>query len=111
LSNDALELHFYHEYVEALMEMSGEIGKEIDINRLAEEIEVDMSGYDAVIDACRMKSLEMITALPKCCVDLKAKDAVSPLRVRCNELGADYTGYEELLPYLTQSAYDIWMKD
>ncbi len=110
LSAESFELHFFHEYVEDLMEMSQAIGKEIDINRLSEGTESDMSGYDAVIDACRMDSLGMITALPTLCIDLKAKDAPSALRVRCKELGAPYTGYEELLPYLTQSAYDIWME-
>ena len=111
LAAEDMELHFYHEYVEALMEMSEAVGKEVDINRLTEGVETGLSGYDAVIDACRMDSFAMITALPTLCIDLKAKDAVSALRVRCNELGAPYTGYEELLPYLTQSAYDLWMKN
>ena len=112
LSAEGIELHFYHEYVEALMEMGEAIGRnDLDINRCAEGMAIDMSGYDAVVDACRMASLEMITKLPPVAADLKAKEAPSALRQRCSELEATYTGYEELLPYLTQSAYDLWMKE
>jgi shikimate 5-dehydrogenase len=111
LCNDGMELAFYHEYVEALMEMSEAIGiTDLEINRCAEGMAVDLSGYDAVIDACRMADLGMITALPAIAIDLKAKDAPSALRTRCLELETAYTGYEELLPCLTQSAYDILMK-
>jgi shikimate 5-dehydrogenase len=106
-----LELHFYHESVEALMEMSERIGTEVDVNRIAAGMTVDLSGYDAVVDACRMAFLEMITALPRCCVDLKASDAPSALRQRCNELNVPYAGYDTLLPTLTEAAYDIWMKE
>ena len=52
----------------------------------------------------------MITALPPVAVDLRAKDARSPLKERSMQLGATYAGYEELLPYMTQCAYDLWMK-
>jgi shikimate 5-dehydrogenase len=111
LCNDGMKLEFYHEHVEALMEMSEAIGiGDLEINRCAEGMEVDFSGYDAVIDACRMPDLGMITALPAIAIDLKAKDAPSPLRTRCRELETAYAGYEELLPCLTQSAYDILMK-
>ena len=63
-----------------------------------------------MIDACRMPSLGMVTVLPAIAIDLRSKDAASPLRIRCRELQTAYMGYEELLPYLTQSAYDILMK-
>lgn len=111
LSNRGMALEFYHEYVEALMEMSEAVGiPDLEINRCAEGMAVDLGGYDAVIDACRMPSLGMVTALPAIAIDLRSKDAASPLRIRCRELQTAYMGYEELLPYLTQSAYDILMK-
>ena len=110
LSAEGVELHFYHEYVEALMEMGEAIGRDLDINRCAEGMEVDLGGYDAVVDACRMPSLDMITAMPHLAVDLREKGVSSPLRQRCKELETTYAGYEELLEYLTQSAYDLWMK-
>ena len=109
LAAEEMQLHFYHEYVEALMEMSGAIGAAVDVNRCAEGMQVDLSGYDAVVDAGRMAHLEMVSALAPLNVDLKPKDAPSALRTRCNELGTAYAGYEELLPYLTQTTYDIWM--
>ncbi len=111
LGNDTLELHFFHEEVEALMKMSQVLGREVDVNRLAAGMAVDLGGYDALVDACRMEHLEMITALPTLNVDLRTDDTPSPLRERCRELGMPYTGYEAMLPYLTQSTYDFWMKD
>jgi len=111
LSAGELELHFFHESVEALMEMGRVIGRDdLDINRCAEGMAVDMGGFDAVVDACRMEHLQMITALPKLAVDLRAADAPSPLRDRARTQGIEYAGYEELLAYLTQAAYDIWMR-
>jgi shikimate 5-dehydrogenase len=109
LRSEGMALSFFHEHIESLLEMAESLELPgIDINRCAEEMAVDLGGYDAVIDASRVQSLSMVTALPKLCIDLKADSAVSALRQRCSELEADYTGYEMMLPYLTQSAYDFW---
>jgi shikimate 5-dehydrogenase len=109
LRSEGMELSFFHEHIESLLEMAQAIAlDDIDINRCAEGMAVDLSGYDAVLDASGAQTLSMVTVLPKLCVDLKAEDAVSALRQRCSELQVDYTGYEKMLPYLTQSAYDFW---
>jgi shikimate 5-dehydrogenase len=109
LRSDGMELSFFHEHIESLLTMAKEIALSgIDINRCAEGMAVDLGGFDAVIDASRAQTLSMVTALPKLCIDLKEDSAVSALRQRCNELQADYAGYERMLPYLTQSAYELW---
>ncbi len=112
LSAASLTLSFFHESVESIMSMGAEIGIDnIDINRIAEGMQADLSAYDAVIDASTAGDLSMLSALPKLCVDLKAKKAVSALRQRCHELDANYVGYEALLPDLTMSAYNYYKEE
>jgi shikimate 5-dehydrogenase len=109
LRGRGMALSFFHEHIESLLAMAESIAlPDIDINRCAEGMAVDLGGFDAVIDASSARSLSMVTALPKLCIDLKAESAVSALRQRCSELQTDYTGYEQMLPYLTQSAYEFW---
>lgn len=109
LRSEGMELSFFHEHIESVLAMAEAISLEnVDINRCADGMAVDLSGYDAVIDASRVETLSMVTALPELCIDLKAANAVSALRQRCGELQADYTGYEKMLTYMTQSAYDFW---
>lgn len=104
VKNRTYNIAFYHEYIESLMKMSESLSQEIDINRLTKG--VDLSQYDAVIDASTAESLSMIARLPALSVDLKSDKEYSPLRQIAGELGSDYIGYALMLELMTQNAYD-----
>ena len=104
VTNSKYTFAFYHEYIESLMTMSESLSREIDINRLTKD--VDLSRYDAVIDASTAESLSMIAKLPALSVDLKSDREYSPLRQMAGELGSDYIGYALMLEHLTQNAYN-----
>ncbi len=112
LSSGSLELSFFHESVESIMSMGSAIGKnDIDVNRIAEGMQVDLSHFDALIDASRSDDLSMVSALPKLSIDLKTEKSVSALKQRCHELDANYVGYEALLPDLTTRAYNYYKEE
>lgn len=102
---------FYDPWIEELMTLQERLGIELDINRLAEGMAVDLSGYDMVIDLSQMRDLSMVTALPSLNVDLKQPRQPSALRQRCIELDRSYSGYEALLDLMTDTIYTYVIKE
>ena len=98
-------------WIEELMALQERLGVVIDINRLAEGMQVNLSGYDMVIDLSTLDDLSMVSALPRLNVDLKAPRAFSALRQRCIELDAAYSGYESLLDTMTETVYNYLAKE
>lgn len=92
-------------WIESLMALQERLGITIDINRLAEGMEIDLSGYDMVMDFSDAASLSMISKLPRLNLDLKQPRQASALRQRCSEFGAAYTGYDSLLDTLTETIF------
>ncbi|HFU74485.1 MAG TPA: hypothetical protein ENK65_02920 [Helicobacteraceae bacterium] len=107
LQGDSFEFSFFHEHIEGVLEMSERLSTELDINRCAVGMDVDLSGFDAVVDASTARSLEMISALAQHNFDLKADSVPSPLRQRAIELNAEYRGYDSLLKVLTQTTKEF----
>lgn len=105
------ELGHYDAYVEALMRLQERAGFELDINRLAEGMAVDLGGFDLLLDLSEMDDLSMVTALPPLNIDLKMPRKPSALRQRCVELGAAYNGYESLLDIMTKQFYTSVKKE
>lgn len=108
LASNGRVLSFFDAKIESVMQLSQDLGVEVDINRCAAGMEVDLSGFDAVFVSPEVDDLSMVVALPSRSVDLKSKRQVSALRQRCAELNAAYEGYEELLDYLTRYAHDYF---
>jgi len=105
------EVAMFDPWIEELMALQARLGIPLDINRLAEGMAVDLSGYDLLIDLSQMQDLGMITALPRLNVDFKPLREESPLRRRCAELGAAYSGYDTLLETLTETVYHYVQKE
>jgi shikimate 5-dehydrogenase len=101
----------YNDRVESCMELMQNVGPvegvTLDIDRASEEMTVDFSAFDAALN---VSTLNGSGALPKLeAAPLMIDFCTHPSLFKTAEPEA-YLGYEELLPYLTQSAYDILMK-
>ncbi|MDY0116281.1 MAG: hypothetical protein RBR59_01745 [Sulfurimonadaceae bacterium] len=97
---------YFHEYPETLLEFAKEVDIEnIDINRIAFGMELDMSGYDALLDFSDLPHLTMITKLPAHNFDMKNTHEHSALRERAEALKADYVSYDAMLENLVDAAY------
>ncbi len=102
------EISYYFDEIEELMQFCNEAAKEnADINRLADNMEVDLSLYDAVVDFSDFDSLAMISKLSAVNIDMKQKKEFSALKVRANELGATYSGFEEMLDVISSATFEF----
>jgi hypothetical protein len=98
---------YFHENLEELMAFTQELELgNADINRIAKDMSVDLSSFDAVLDFSEMMSLSMIEKLAKVNLDMKNKKQFSTLRLRAAELEAEYVSYDDLLEKLTLRAYE-----
>lgn len=110
LARDLLDLSYFSDNLEDLMSFSTSLGcKQADLNRLADGMSVDLSGFDAVVDMSEFSSLDMISSLAKQNFDLLPKKMLSPLKIRSNELGESYFGFEEQLELLSKTIYEYLM--
>ncbi len=97
---------YYNENLEELMEFTQEVEvRDADINRIAKGMEIDLSGFDAVLDFSNFMSLSMIEKLPKFNFDMKNNKEFSSLKQRANELNAEYTSYDDIIEKLCARAY------
>jgi len=97
---------YFHENLEELMAFTQEVEiRDADLNRLAEGMSVDLSGYDAVLDFSDMSSFEMIKKLPKHNLDMKNDKQFSALKQRVHELGTSYTSTDMIIDKLCTTAY------
>lgn len=102
------EISYFYDELERLMDFVDYIGaKDADINRVAEGMETDLSSYDAVIDFSDFNSLKSISKLSNLNLDMKQKKEFSPLKVRANELEAEYVGFENMLNELSSAISDF----
>jgi len=108
---EGAEVSYFDPWIEELMALQERLGSVLDINRLAEGMQVDLSGYDMLMDFSELTDLAMISALPRLNLDLKPPRALSALRQRCTELDASYSGYESLLETMTQTVYNNLTKE
>ena len=79
-----------------------------DINRIADGMDVDLSSYDAVLNFSDLDSLAMINKLCAINIDMKQKKQLSALKIRANELEANYIGFENLLSELGDGIIDFY---
>ncbi len=105
------EVSMFDPWIEALMALQEKLGIALDINRLAEGMDIDLSSYDLLIDLSEMDNLSTVRALPALNIDLKQPRQPSALRQRCIELDAAYSGYESLLAIMTETVYNYLTKE
>jgi hypothetical protein len=97
---------YFHDNLEELMAFTEEVEvRDADLNRLAKGMNVDLSGYDAVLDFSDMSSLEMVQKLPKYNFDMKNEKQFSALKQRANELNASYTSNDKFIDRLCEAGY------
>ncbi len=102
---------YYSENLEELMEFTQEVDLiDADINRIAKEMNLDFSAFDAVLDFSDMNSLSMIEKLPKFNFDMKNNKEFSVLKQRADELNAEYTSYDDIIDKLCSRAYTAIIK-
>ena len=101
------EVSYFNDDLEALMAFTQEVDiANADINRIASDMQVDLSTFDAVLDFSDLESLAMIQKLPKTAIDMKNTKQFSALKQRASELESSYTSYDDLLEKLTKKAYE-----
>ena len=104
-------ISYYNENLEELMDFTKEVDlSDADINRIAKDMSLDFSAFDAVLDFSDMSSLSMIEKLPKFNFDMKNNKEFSVLKQRANELNAEYTSYDDIIDKLCARAYTAIIK-
>jgi len=99
---------YFNENLEELMSFTQEVELgDADINRIAPDMEIDFSSFDAVLDFSSFTQLGMITQLAPINIDMKNNKEFSALRTRALELNVSYTSYDDLLEKLTAKAYQL----
>lgn len=99
---------YFNENLEELMSFTQEVELgDADINRIAPDMEIDFSSFDAVLDFSSFTQLGMITRLAPINIDMKNNKEFSALRTRALELNVSYTSYDDLLEKLTAKAYQL----
>jgi shikimate 5-dehydrogenase len=106
LELDEFECAFYDTYIEDLMSMSQRVRVDIDINRLAEDMSLDLSGYDIVIDACEMEDFSMLVKLPRYVLSLHV-NRDSNLKELSQKLDSKYIDYDMMLEDLAQTTFRL----
>lgn len=100
------EVSYYNENLEELMAFTKDVELEgADMNRIAEGMSVDFSGYDAVLDFSDLKSLSMVEKLADFNFDMKNTKQFSALKQRSKELEKKYIAYDDMLDELTKAVY------
>ncbi len=97
---------YYNENLEDLMEFTQEVElSNVDINRIAAGMSVDLSEFDAVLDFSNRSSLDMIKNLSKLNFDMKNNKEFSALKQRSRELNVEYVSYDDIIEKFCQEAY------
>lgn len=110
--SSSLEISFFHDSVEELMAFTQELSVlNPDINRIADEMSLDLSSFDAVVDFSEFSELNMIKSLPDFNLDMKIKKEFSPLKIRALELEKRYVGFEDVLDEVSSEVYNYFDGD
>lgn len=109
--SSGFHISYFHDDLEDLMNFTLEMKIEnADLNRIASDMCVDLSSYEAVLDFSDFTAFEMIDKLANSNIDMKHKTEFSALKNRAKELGSEYIGFDNLLNELSQGAYDFFEK-
>lgn len=99
---------YFNNNLEELMEFTKELElNDADINRIADEMEINFSSYDAVLDFSDMNNFNMVKKLALINFDMKNKKQMSALKTRASEIDAKYIGYDDMIDELSAQAYKL----
>ncbi|MEA3228905.1 MAG: hypothetical protein U9P38_07525 [Campylobacterota bacterium] len=105
------EVSYFNENLEQLMEFTTEVElHNADLNRVADDMPIDFSLFDVVLDFSDMESLSMITSLAKFNFDMKNSKEFSALKQRAGEIDANYTSYDDIVEKFCDRAYTAIIK-
>lgn len=104
------KLSFYDENLEQVMEFVStmDVEEDADINRIAQNMQVDLSSYDSVIDFSDLETLAMVSSLAQVNIDMKQKKTFSSLKQRSLELDNKYLGFEEMLDEVSSGVFEFF---
>jgi shikimate 5-dehydrogenase len=106
---NSFDISYFSNDLESLMSFTNEMNIDnADINRIANDMSVDLSAFDVTLDFSSISNLSMLKIASKLNMDMKQKTELSVLKNRAKELGAVYIGYDDLLKELSQSAYNFF---
>ena len=99
---------YFNENLEELMQFTQEVElQDADINRIAEDVSVDFSSFDVVLDFSNMPTLNMVEKLAPINIDMKNNKEFSILKARAADLNASYFSYDDMIDKLTLKAYQL----
>jgi len=99
-------LTLFNDELDTLIRFTKEVElQKAEIHEIQQDIKLDFSEFDVVLDFSNMKSFAMVEKLAKINIDMKNKNQLSALKNRALELHAKYVSYDDLLEKLTQKAY------
>ena len=102
------QLSYFYDNLEELMNFCDEMElSNADVNRIADGMSIDFSEFDVVLDFSDLTSFDMIEKLSENCLDMKNLKEYSALKTRANQLGSNYTGYDDMINELTSQVYRI----
>ncbi len=101
---------FFDPYIEELMKLSESVGVEIDINRISDDMSIDLSSFDILINASDLEDFSMIKAFPACVISLHVNDTTN-LKSLTQASCLEYIDYEMMLEDLSKTAYAIITKE
>ncbi|OHD98846.1 MAG: hypothetical protein A2W82_04165 [Sulfurimonas sp. RIFCSPLOWO2_12_36_12] len=105
---NGFDISYFYDDLEKLMNFTKEMGAiNADINRITEGMDIDLSSYDAVVDFSDFDTLDMISGLSAINIDMKQKKEFSALKVRANEMGAAYIGFDNMLDEISSAVFEF----
>ena len=105
----SLHVSHFNDDLEALMRFTNDMGIDnADINRIADGMNIDFSKYNAVIDFSDLDTLNMVNKFSNINIDIKQKKQLSALKIRANELGANYIGFDDILNEFSNGIFEFY---
>jgi len=105
------DVHFYHPEIESIMKNAQTLEMDLDINRIDETLNVDLSGYDLVINTMD-ETLFAQTHFSPNFLEL-GEDASYQVATKaiCEQNGVqNYYGFEDLLEEIAQTIFNNYIK-
>ncbi len=103
---------YFYDNLEELMAFCDEMELvEADVNRIAKDMSIDFSEFDAVLDFSNLTNLDMIEKLAAINLDMKNTKEYSALKTRAKTLDSKYISYDDMIDELTKQAYKIIKKE
>ena len=105
------QVSYFYDNLEELMSFCDEMQlHNADVNRIAPDMEIDFSKFDAVLDFSDLENLDMVQKLAPYNFDMKNSKEYSSLKTRASQLESTYIGYDDMIEQLTAQAYRLIKK-